>query len=91
MLGGPFTLTDQNGVRRSDADFRGKYMLVFFGYTFCPDVCPTTLAVMAAALDKMGAAADRIVPVFISVDPVARHARSSQSLSVGIRRRASSA
>ena len=50
-LGGPFTLTDQNGARRSDAEFRGKHMLVFFGYTFCPDVCPTTLAVMAAALE----------------------------------------
>jgi len=69
QLGGPFTLIDQTGARRSDADFRGKYMLVFFGYTFCPDVCPTTLAVMAAALDKMGSGADRIVPVFISVDP----------------------
>jgi protein SCO1/2 len=69
VLGGPFTLTDQDGKRRSDADFRGKYMLVFFGYTYCPDVCPTTLAVMAAALDKMGPGADRIIPLFISVDP----------------------
>jgi protein SCO1/2 len=69
VLGGPFTLTDQDGAQRSDSEFRGKYMLVFFGYTFCPDVCPTTLAVMAAALDKMGSAADRIVPIFISVDP----------------------
>ncbi len=68
-LGGPFTLTDQDGQKRSDSEFRGKYMLVFFGYTFCPDVCPTTLAVMAAALDKMGAGADRIVPIFISIDP----------------------
>lgn len=68
-LGGPFTLTDQEGMKRSDAEFRGKYMLVFFGYTFCPDVCPTTLAVMSAALDKMGPAAERIVPIFISVDP----------------------
>ena len=68
-LGGPFTLTDQDGQKRRDSEFRGKYMLVFFGYTFCPDVCPTTLAVMAAALDKMGAGADRIVPIFISVDP----------------------
>jgi protein SCO1 len=68
-LGGPFTLTDQNGQKRSDSEFRGKYMLVFFGYTFCPDVCPTTLAVMSAALDKMGAGADRIAPIFISVDP----------------------
>lgn len=69
VLGGPFALTDQDGAPRTDADFRGKYMLVFFGYTFCPDVCPTTLAVMSAALDKMGPGADRIVPVFISVDP----------------------
>jgi protein SCO1/2 len=68
-IGGPFTLTDQDGMRRSDAEFRGKYMLVFFGYTFCPDVCPTTLAVMGAALDKMGPQADRIVPIFITVDP----------------------
>jgi protein SCO1 len=68
-LGGPFTLTDQDGAKRSDSEFRGKYMLVFFGYTFCPDVCPTTLAVMDAALDKMGPAAARIVPIFISVDP----------------------
>jgi protein SCO1/2 len=69
QLGGPFTLTDQHGIRRSDAEFRGKYMLVFFGYTFCPDVCPTTLAVMAAALDKVDPDADRIVPIFVSVDP----------------------
>lgn len=68
-LGGPFTLTDQDGEKRSDSEFRGKYMLIFFGYTFCPDVCPTTLAVMAAALDKMGSGADRIAPIFISVDP----------------------
>jgi len=68
-IGGPFTLTDQNGVRRSDADFRGKYMLVFFGYTFCPDVCPNTLSIMGAALDKLGGQADRIVPIFITVDP----------------------
>ena len=68
-IGGPFTLVDQDGVRRSDAEFRGKYMLVFFGYTFCPDVCPTTLAVMGAALDKLGQQGDRIVPIFITVDP----------------------
>lgn len=69
QLGGPFTLTDQDGNPRSDTDFRGKYMLIFFGYTFCPDVCPTTLAVVSAALDKMGQRADRIVPVFVTVDP----------------------
>jgi protein SCO1/2 len=50
-------------------DFRGKYMLIFFGYTYCPDVCPTTLAVETEALDKIGARAKRIVPIFISVDP----------------------
>ena len=68
-FGGSFSLTDQNGVRRTDMDFRGKYMLIFFGYTYCPDVCPTTLAVAAEALDKLGAGANRIVPIFISVDP----------------------
>lgn len=68
-FGGPFSLTDQNGMRRTDMDFRGKYMLIFFGYTYCPDVCPTTLAVEAEALDKLSARASRIVPIFISVDP----------------------
>ena len=66
---GSFSLTDQNGMRRTDMDFRGKYMLVFFGYTYCPDVCPTTLAIEAEALSKLGASANRIVPIFISVDP----------------------
>jgi cytochrome oxidase Cu insertion factor (SCO1/SenC/PrrC family) len=68
-FGGSFSLTDQDGRRRTDMDFRGKYMLIFFGYTYCPDVCPTTLAVEAEALDKIGARAGRIVPIFITVDP----------------------
>ena len=68
-FGGSFSLTDQYGKRRADTDFRGKYMLIFFGYTYCPDVCPTTLAVEKEALDKLGPGADRIVPIFISVDP----------------------
>ena len=68
-FGGSFSLIDQHGMRRTDADFRGKYMLVFFGYTYCPDVCPTTLAVEAEALDKLGARASNIVPIFITVDP----------------------
>jgi len=68
-FGGSFSLTDQYGMRRTDMDFRGKYMLIFFGYTYCPDVCPTTLAVEKEALDKLGAGASRIVPIFISVDP----------------------
>ncbi|MEP7173184.1 MAG: SCO family protein [Aestuariivirga sp.] len=69
LVGGPFTLTDQNGRKVTEKDFLGKYMLVFFGYTYCPDVCPTELQVMSAALDSLGAKADAIQPVFISVDP----------------------
>jgi protein SCO1/2 len=68
-LGGPFSLTDQSGMLRTERDFKGKYTLVFFGYTYCPDVCPATLAIMAAALDKMGSRSDRIVPIFVTVDP----------------------
>jgi protein SCO1/2 len=68
-VGGPYALTDQDGHPRSSADFRGKFQLIYFGYTFCPDVCPTTLAIMAAAMDKLGPAQNRIVPIFITVDP----------------------
>jgi protein SCO1/2 len=68
-VGGPFTLTGTNGKRVSDQDFRGRYMLVYFGYSMCPDVCPTTLAVMADALARMGDQAKNIVPVFITIDP----------------------
>jgi cytochrome oxidase Cu insertion factor (SCO1/SenC/PrrC family) len=69
-IGGPFRLTDQTGKTVSDADFRGRYMLIYFGYSFCPDVCPTTLGVMAQALEKLGPErARRIVPVFITIDP----------------------
>jgi cytochrome oxidase Cu insertion factor (SCO1/SenC/PrrC family) len=69
QIGGPFSLVDQNGERRSEADFRGRYMLVFFGFTNCPDVCPTTLAMISEAFNKLGAKADQIVPIFISIDP----------------------
>jgi protein SCO1/2 len=68
-VGGGYALTDQDGEPRSSADFRGKYQLIYFGYSFCPDVCPTTLAVMAATLDKLGVDQNRIVPVFITIDP----------------------
>jgi cytochrome oxidase Cu insertion factor (SCO1/SenC/PrrC family) len=68
-VGGPYVLTDQNGDKRSSSDFRGKYQLIYFGYSFCPDVCPTTLGVMSQALDKMGVDANRIVPIFITIDP----------------------
>jgi protein SCO1/2 len=72
-LGGPFELTDQNGVRRTDADFHGFYPLIYFGFTHCPDLCPTTLALMGRALDALAeqapAKAARVVPIFITVDP----------------------
>jgi protein SCO1/2 len=68
-IGGPFTLRDGNGKTVTDKDFRGKYMLVYFGYTFCPDVCPTTLNAVADAMDKLGPAASRVQPLFITVDP----------------------
>jgi protein SCO1/2 len=68
-LGGPFNLVDQTGRAVTDRDFAGRWMLVYFGYTFCPDVCPTELGAMAAALDAMGPAGDAVVPVFITVDP----------------------
>ena len=69
QVGGPFQLTDQDGKPRASADFRGRYQLIYFGYSFCPDVCPTTLGVMSAALDKMDVDAKRIVPIFITIDP----------------------
>jgi cytochrome oxidase Cu insertion factor (SCO1/SenC/PrrC family) len=68
-VGGPFALTDQNGRRRSDRDFRGKLMIVYFGYTFCPDVCPADLMAITQALDALGPAADGVQPIFITVDP----------------------
>ena len=68
-VGGPFSLTDHTGRPVTDADFRGKFMLVYFGFTFCPDVCPAGLQLMAAAIDALGPKADRITPVFITVDP----------------------
>ena len=67
--GGPFTLQDGDGRQVTDRDFRGKYMLVYFGYTFCPDACPTTLNEVVDALDRLGAKADHIQAIFITVDP----------------------
>jgi cytochrome oxidase Cu insertion factor (SCO1/SenC/PrrC family) len=69
LVGGPFTLTDHNGKRVTDQDFRGKYVLVFFGFTYCPDVCPSELQVMSAALDQLGLEGEKIQPVFITIDP----------------------
>jgi cytochrome oxidase Cu insertion factor (SCO1/SenC/PrrC family) len=68
-IGGPFNLVDDTGRPRSDAEFRGKFMLIYFGYTHCPDACPTALQDMADALAKLGPAAAEIAPIFITVDP----------------------
>ena len=68
-IGGPFTLVDGQGKTVTDRDFRGRYLLVYFGYTFCPDVCPTTLNEVAAAFDKLGPRADKVQALFITVDP----------------------
>jgi protein SCO1/2 len=72
-MGGPFTLTDQNGHRVSERDYAGKYRLVYFGYTFCPDVCPVDMQVIGAGLRRFESQdADRaakVQPIFISVDP----------------------
>ncbi|WP_336072283.1 SCO family protein [Nitratireductor rhodophyticola] len=68
-IGGSFTLVDHTGKTVTDGDFRGKFLLVFFGFTNCPDVCPTTLAEMARTIDLLGNAADAVAFLFVSVDP----------------------
>lgn len=68
-IGGAFTLTDSNGRTVKDTDFRGKYMLVYFGFTHCPDICPTTLLMMTNALEQLGRDAKNIVPIFVTLDP----------------------
>jgi len=68
-VGGPFRLTRQNGKSVTDQDFRGRYMQIYFGYRFCPDVCPTTLSVMAQALEKIGGRSRQVAPIFITIDP----------------------
>ena len=67
--GQDFAMPDQNGQQRTMADFKGKATLLFFGYTQCPDVCPTTLADLAAAKQKLGAKGDKLQVIFVSVDP----------------------
>jgi cytochrome oxidase Cu insertion factor (SCO1/SenC/PrrC family) len=68
-VGGPFDLIDHAGRRRTDADFRGKLVLLYFGYTHCPDVCPTELQALSLALDMLGPAGDAVQPLFITLDP----------------------
>jgi cytochrome oxidase Cu insertion factor (SCO1/SenC/PrrC family) len=68
-VGGPFTLSDQWGKRRSLVEFRGKLVLLYFGYTYCPDVCPTDLAVIGAMLRSLGPQGKAVQPLFITLDP----------------------
>jgi cytochrome oxidase Cu insertion factor (SCO1/SenC/PrrC family) len=69
QIGGPFTLVDQTGRTVTDRDFRGRPMLVYFGYTYCPDVCPTGLSVMGTALDELEKDAGKVASIFVTVDP----------------------
>jgi cytochrome oxidase Cu insertion factor (SCO1/SenC/PrrC family) len=68
-IGGPFALVDHTGRPRTEADFRGKLLLVYFGFTHCPDVCVTDLQAIGLALDQLDAAADAVQPLFITLDP----------------------
>ena len=68
-IGGPFTLVSTDGKSVSDQTYRGKWLLIFFGYTFCPDACPTALTNISAALEKLGPDASNLQPLFVTVDP----------------------
>ncbi|MGL5719836.1 MAG: SCO family protein [Alphaproteobacteria bacterium] len=69
LIGGPFSLQDSQGNTRTNEDFKGKWMWVYFGYTFCPDICPTGLQSMSDALRQLGPLGEQIQPIFITVDP----------------------
>ncbi|MDZ4791964.1 MAG: SCO family protein [Hyphomicrobiales bacterium] len=91
LIGGPFQLIDHTGRTVTDADFRGKFMLVLFGYTYCPDICPTELQVMTSAMNALGEKASRVAPVFITIDPerdteqqLASYVKSFHSQLVGL-------
>jgi cytochrome oxidase Cu insertion factor (SCO1/SenC/PrrC family) len=68
-IGGSFNLVDHQGHPRTEAEFRGRYMLVYFGYSFCPDICPAALSAMSEAVIILGKDGDQIQPLFITVDP----------------------
>lgn len=68
-IGGAFALKDQTGKTRSDTDFRGQLMLVYFGFTYCPDICPTDLQQIGLAMNQLGADAKNVQPLFITLDP----------------------
>jgi len=69
LIESDFSLTDHTGKAVTDEDFQGKWQLVFFGFTHCPDVCPTTLATVAQVLEALGGDADEVAPLFVTVDP----------------------
>jgi protein SCO1 len=69
LIGGPFTLIATDGATVSDQTYRGKWQIIYFGYTFCPDACPVTLSKLSIALEKLGSDADKVQAIFITVDP----------------------
>ena len=68
-IGGPFALIDHTGKPRTDKDFRGKLLLIYFGYSYCPDVCPTDLQQIGLAVDRLGPDGEAVQPLFITLDP----------------------
>jgi protein SCO1/2 len=68
-IGGPFTLVSTHGGNVTEQTYRGKWLLIFFGFTFCPDACPTALYNISVALEKLGADAGKLQPLFVTVDP----------------------
>ena len=68
-VGGPFELVNQDGAKVTEKDFEGQLLLIYFGFTFCPDACPTALGVMGAAIEKLDVAGERVTPILISIDP----------------------
>lgn len=68
-VGGPFALVDHTGRQRTEADFRGKLLVLYFGFTFCPDVCPTDLQSIGLAIDQLGKAGEEVQPLFVTLDP----------------------
>jgi protein SCO1 len=69
LIGGPFEMLNQNGMKVTEKDLAGKPALFFFGYTFCPDVCPTELQIISATLDQLGDQTKDLQPVFVTIDP----------------------
>ena len=68
-IGGPFSLTDHQGRRRALEEFRGKVVMLYFGYTFCPDICPTDLVAISKTIEALGPAGERVQPLFVTLDP----------------------